>query len=97
MIKVISSVLYDAMIHGKEQRVHAINMKPKTENWTEQQLRTEVHGKDYSFVLWDDEQGVYKLKRCSHKRIFPSTFAGLYDPILSHEGDKTGSDEDIEL
>ena len=39
--KVISPVLYDALIHGKEVRVHAVNMKPKTENWHKNQLRTE--------------------------------------------------------
>jgi hypothetical protein len=39
--RVISPVLYDAMIHGKEVRVHAVNMKPKTENWHEKQLRTD--------------------------------------------------------
>ena len=31
--KVINPVLYEADIHGKTVRVHAVNMKPKTEHW----------------------------------------------------------------
>ena len=58
------------MVHGKELRVHAINMKPKTENWTEKQLRTDNQGKEYSFVLWDDTQGVFRLKKCAHKHLW---------------------------
>ena len=73
MVRTISPVLYDAMIYGKETRVHAINMKPKTENWTEKQLQTEIRDKDYTFVLWDDDHGIYRLKSCSHKVVFPGT------------------------
>jgi hypothetical protein len=68
--KVISPVLYDAMVHGEELRVHAINMKPKTENWTEKQLRTDVGDREYSFVVWDDDQGVFKLKKCTQKTLW---------------------------
>ena len=31
--RLISPVLYEADIHGRTVRVHAVNMKPKTENW----------------------------------------------------------------
>ena len=33
IVKVISPVLYDANVHGKTVRTHAVNMKPKTEDW----------------------------------------------------------------
>jgi hypothetical protein len=84
IIRQLSPVLYDAMVHGKELRVHAINMKPKTENWTEKQLRTDNQGKEYSFVLWDDTQGVFRLKKCAQKN--------LWTAAKGHVADKEGSE-----
>jgi hypothetical protein len=101
VIRAISPVLYDSMIHGRETRVHAINMKPKTENWTDKQLRTEIRDKDYTFVLWDDDHGIYRLKSCSHKVVFPGT--GLHqqsaelEEDLGHEEEKNCvEDSDID-
>ena len=83
----LSPVLYKAMVHGSEVRVHAINMKPKTENWSQKQLRTEsITDREYSFVVWDDDQGVFKLKKCTHKTLWPG-----------YSGTSTANGEDLGL
>ena len=46
----ISPVLYEAFVHGKMTRVHAINMKPKTENWSNKWRREDEDG-----VTWEHE------------------------------------------
>ena len=37
--RVLSPVLYEAFVHGRTIRVHAVNMKPKTETWTDEWIR----------------------------------------------------------
>ena len=43
--RVVSPVLYEAKIHGKSKRVHAVNMKPKTENWMKGDTDKKYHAK----------------------------------------------------
>ena len=45
ILSVISPVLYEASIHGKRRRVHAVNMKPKTENWMKGESDKKFHAK----------------------------------------------------
>ena len=52
------------MIHGKETRVHAVNMKPKTESWHKNQVHTEE--KQYSgrrLFVAPGADGLLVLKR----------------------------------
>jgi len=39
--RVLSPVLYEAFAHGRTIRVHAVNMKPKTEAWSDDWMRTD--------------------------------------------------------
>ena len=47
---VLSPVLYEAFVHGRMTRVHAINMKPKTENWNSLWRREDEDG-----ATWEHE------------------------------------------
>ena len=78
----LSPVLYKAMVHGKEMCVHAVNMKPKTENWHAAQLRTEE--KQFSgrrLFVAPGADGLLVLKRIT------KTAAGGEDIVTDEEMD----------
>jgi hypothetical protein len=39
--RVLSPVLYEAFVHGRIIRVHAVNMKPKTETWSDEWMQAD--------------------------------------------------------
>ena len=54
-------------------------------NTTEKQLRVDDPGKEYLFVVWDDDQGVYRLKKCTHKQLWQGT-SGNKDESIDTTG-----------